>query len=125
MKIDIEQVKELMRALRRYGLSELEIRQGEERITLRREGVVGRRAEAPVNEGAFPLETGGRSPASGLSMPPPPMPTNVGAAAAPEAVDDALETITAPLVGTFYRSSAPGAKAFADVGMVVRVGQIV
>jgi acetyl-CoA carboxylase biotin carboxyl carrier protein len=31
----------------------------------------------------------------------------------------------APMVGSFYRSSAPGAKAFVDVGQTVAAGDIV
>jgi acetyl-CoA carboxylase biotin carboxyl carrier protein len=32
--------------------------------------------------------------------------------------------ITAPMVGTFYASPAPGAKAFVEIGQEVRVGQV-
>jgi acetyl-CoA carboxylase biotin carboxyl carrier protein len=39
------------------------------------------------------------------------------AAAAPEG-----HVIRSPMVGTFYRSSAPGAKAFVDVGQAVKAG---
>jgi acetyl-CoA carboxylase biotin carboxyl carrier protein len=40
----------------------------------------------------------------------------------PEARDENL--VTAPMVGTFYGSPAPGAKAFVEVGQEVRVGQV-
>ena len=33
--------------------------------------------------------------------------------------------VKSPMVGTFYRASSPGAKAFADVGDVVKAGQAV
>jgi acetyl-CoA carboxylase biotin carboxyl carrier protein len=42
--------------------------------------------------------------------------------AASEDVD--LAIIKSPIVGTFYRSSEPGAKPFADVGQQVRKGQV-
>jgi acetyl-CoA carboxylase biotin carboxyl carrier protein len=32
--------------------------------------------------------------------------------------------VTAPMVGTFYASPAPGAKAFVEIGQEVRVGQV-
>ncbi|HET8691225.1 MAG TPA: acetyl-CoA carboxylase biotin carboxyl carrier protein, partial [Steroidobacteraceae bacterium] len=44
------------------------------------------------------------------------------AAAAPAARDENL--VTAPMVGTFYASPAPGAKPFVEVGQEVRVGQV-
>ena len=34
------------------------------------------------------------------------------------------EAITSPIVGTFYRSSEPGAKAFVEVGDIVKKGQV-
>lgn len=36
-----------------------------------------------------------------------------------------LNTIKAPMVGTFYTASSPGAKPFVSVGSVVRKGQTV
>jgi acetyl-CoA carboxylase biotin carboxyl carrier protein len=54
----------------------------------------------------------------------------VPAAAAPipataqaERVPAAENVVTAPMVGTFYASPAPGAKSFVDIGSDVKVGQ--
>ncbi|TBO34518.1 acetyl-CoA carboxylase biotin carboxyl carrier protein [Aquabacterium lacunae] len=47
-------------------------------------------------------------------------------AAAPAAAEAPVETghiVKSPMVGTFYRSSSPGAKAFAEVGDTVKAGQ--
>jgi acetyl-CoA carboxylase biotin carboxyl carrier protein len=44
----------------------------------------------------------------------------VANAAAPEAVSG--YTLRSPMVGTFYRSSGPDAKAFVEVGQAVKVG---
>ncbi|MGH7738948.1 MAG: acetyl-CoA carboxylase biotin carboxyl carrier protein [bacterium] len=49
------------------------------------------------------------------------------AAPAPATVAPASEktlTITAPMVGTFYRSPSPEAKAFAEEGSKIEVGQV-
>ena len=43
-------------------------------------------------------------------------------APAQDAAQAALPTITSPMVGTFYRSSSPGAKAFVEVGSQVKEG---
>jgi acetyl-CoA carboxylase biotin carboxyl carrier protein len=43
----------------------------------------------------------------------------------PEEGADTRIPVLAPLVGTFYASSQPGAKAFAEVGDVVEAGQTV
>ncbi|PUE31060.1 acetyl-CoA carboxylase, biotin carboxyl carrier protein [Limnohabitans sp. Jir61] len=54
----------------------------------------------------------------------------VAAAPAPAAapVVDAApagHTVKSPMVGTFYRSSSPGAKAFAEVGQQVKEGETI
>jgi acetyl-CoA carboxylase biotin carboxyl carrier protein len=44
-------------------------------------------------------------------------------AVAPEV--SALHTVKSPMVGTFYRSSSPGAKAFVEVGDMVKEGDTI
>ena len=46
--------------------------------------------------------------------------------AAPEADDGELEfaIVKSPIVGTFYRASEPGARSFAEVGDIVKKGQV-
>ncbi|MDQ1438171.1 MAG: acetyl-CoA carboxylase biotin carboxyl carrier protein [Acidimicrobiaceae bacterium] len=52
------------------------------------------------------------------------MPSVDGAAGASGAADTSgMASVTAPLVGTFYRSPEPGAKAFVEVGDVVEPEQ--
>ena len=46
------------------------------------------------------------------------------APAAAKAADKPGHVVTAPLVGTFYRSPSPDSAAFVDVGSVVKKGQV-
>jgi acetyl-CoA carboxylase biotin carboxyl carrier protein len=119
MEIDLEQIKALARALRRYDLSKIEIKHGEQCITLERAISGGVAVGAPA---AFPMATGGREAADGTvaaydvtrpSLPPPP------AGDDPQTVE-----ITSPLVGTFYRAPSPTAKPFVEVGSQVKKGQV-
>jgi acetyl-CoA carboxylase biotin carboxyl carrier protein len=110
---DLEELKKLMRAFRRYDLTELEIRQGAATIVLRRNHVTARapsehRAYGDLVEPPFPLPTAGKGDGRFVS-------------AMPDPVDgDADATfITAPLVGTFYRAPGPDAKPFVEVGSTV------
>ena len=48
----------------------------------------------------------------------------VAGGAAPSAAPGTMPVV-APLVGVFYRSSSPGAKAFVEVGDTVERGQVV
>ncbi len=126
MNIDLEQLKRLMRSMRRYDLHELELAQGDERITLRRHPPsVPPHAWAPAPppdaHGAFPMPTGAREVGTGLSHAP-------GANVEPHAhaaEDPSIVTITSPLVGTFYRAASPGARPFVEPGSTVRPGTIV
>lgn len=113
MNIDIEQIERLMQALREHDFHEVEIQQGEERIALRRSGVVAVSAAPALS--AFPMPTGERERATGID--------EVRAPASP-AADPALVTVTSPLVGTFYRSPSPDARAFVEVGSLVRKGTV-
>jgi acetyl-CoA carboxylase biotin carboxyl carrier protein len=39
-------------------------------------------------------------------------------------VDDGLVDFDSPIVGTFYRSPGPDSPAFADVGQMIKKGQV-
>lgn len=42
-----------------------------------------------------------------------------------EEIEGNLSAIKSPMVGTFYRAPAPGAKPYVDVGQIVSAGQVV
>jgi acetyl-CoA carboxylase biotin carboxyl carrier protein len=112
--MDIRKIKKLIELLEESGLAELEISEGEESVRIARYS-----QGAPAAPQAFQVSV--PSPAA------PPAGAAAGtpvasAPAAPAARDENL--VTAPMVGTFYASPAPGAKAFVEVGQEVRVGQV-
>jgi len=43
----------------------------------------------------------------------------------PEELEGNLTPIKSPMVGTFYRAPAPGAKPYVDVGQIISAGQVV
>ncbi len=110
MEIDLKQLRELMRALKQFELTEIVIEKGDEKIKLRRGDESG---------GALPMLT---APATSLTVPPP---TSVILPAYSSAKASSAEGvfITSPFVGTFYRSPSPNDPPFADVGASVKAGQ--
>ena len=114
MDIDVEQLRELMAALREFELDELEIRSGDERITLRRGG-----ASATAVASMTPMV------AHVPSMPPPPAtPTGAASPASPEEEEEeGVVYITSPFVGTFYRAPNPNADPFVQKGGSFTKGQ--
>jgi acetyl-CoA carboxylase biotin carboxyl carrier protein len=89
----------------------------------RLEGSTVRRFSVQAGETKIEIE---RTAAGGVAAAPA---TGAAAAAAPAAPEEAeldgRHPITAPLVGTFYRASGPGAKPFVEEGDVVDEGQTV
>jgi len=83
-------------------------------------------------EGKVRIVKGGGAMVQGYQMPAVPMAAPVAAApvaAAPVAPAPAAapvvtgHTVKSPMVGTFYRSASPGAKAFVELGSVVKEGE--
>ena len=111
--MDIRKIKKLIELLEESGLAELEISEGEESVRIARFT-----PGAPQAPQALQISM----PAAATTGPAAPAHPPTAAAAAPAARDENL--VTAPMVGTFYISPAPGAKPFVEVGQEVRIGQV-
>lgn len=107
--MDIRKVKKLIEMLEESSLAEIEIREGEEAIRISRSSTTG----APVVH-MTPAHVAPAHPAPAAGAP-------VPAAAVPAAAP-AGHAVASPMVGTFYRSSTPGAAPFVDIGSQVNVG---
>jgi acetyl-CoA carboxylase biotin carboxyl carrier protein len=116
--MEYKQIQELVKMINKSNISELSIKEGEFEITIKQEsGLTG----TPVY--AQPMVMS--APAAPVA---PVAPPAAGAApAAPEASaavsNDKLHTIKSPMIGTFYRSSAPDKPPFVNVGDDVKPGQ--
>jgi acetyl-CoA carboxylase biotin carboxyl carrier protein len=117
--MDIRKVKKLIELLEESGVSEIEIKEGEESVRISRHptGMVHTFAPPGAFSGGYPPAypaTSGAAPGA-----------QAGAAALPPAAADSTENaVTAPMVGTFYSAPAPGAKAFVEIGSEVKPGDV-
>jgi acetyl-CoA carboxylase biotin carboxyl carrier protein len=113
--MDIRKVKKLIELLEESGVAEIEIKEGEESVRISRMG-----ANAPVTHYVqAPMAMPAAAPA-----PAPAAPARAVAAEPAEPEGPRPEnTVTAPMVGTFYSAAAPGASAFVDIGQEVKIGQ--
>ncbi|MFM7393772.1 MAG: acetyl-CoA carboxylase biotin carboxyl carrier protein [Cyanobium sp.] len=116
MQLDHDQLRQLLALLGDSDIQELKLEGDDFRLEVRR----NLPAPAPLAVLPAPLP----------AAVPQPAPVPAAAPAAPSAPPPAaaaarsdLQTITAPMVGTFYRSPAPGEPPFVDVGSRVAVGQ--
>jgi acetyl-CoA carboxylase biotin carboxyl carrier protein len=107
--MDIRKVKKLIELLEESGISELEISEGEESVRISRHPRMA--MQAPM-AASMPMAAA------------PPGPATPATAAGEHKPRNDDNTVTSPMVGTYYSASAPGAKAFVDLGTEVKVGQI-
>jgi acetyl-CoA carboxylase biotin carboxyl carrier protein len=114
--MDLRKLKKLIDLVQESGIAELEITEGEEKVKIVKGGGV---TLTPL---AAPATT---APAAAQALTTTAM--QAAAAAAPDEPPAGQEghVIKAPMVGTFYRASAPEAKPFAEVGDSVKAGQTV
>ncbi len=105
MKFDLATVKTLISLMEAHGLTELEVEEGGHKVRLAKAGSPTVVAASPV-QAPMPLGV-------------PPGTANGTAYASPAAPQEDLYTFPSPLVGTFYRASAPDAAPYASVGDTV------
>ena len=108
--MDIRKVKKLIELLQESGIAEIEITEGEESVR------ISRYQGAP--QMMSPMAPAYQQAPAAVAQAP-------AAAAIPAVASPAAKpehTVTAPMVGTYYGSPAPGAKAFVDIGSEVNVG---
>lgn len=112
--MDVRKIKKLIDLLEDSDVAEIEIKEGEDSVRISRVST----SAAP----AMPLQQ--------YYAPPPMMPQAPIAAVTPATAAVANDkpaaptghVLESPMVGTFYRSSSPGAKSFVEVGQAVKVG---
>lgn len=117
--LDIRKLKELIRLMVENELTEIDLKDEKETVSLRREG-----SQAPVVQvspapAAPPAAPAPVAPAAPAPAPAAPAPAAAPAAEPSPADTSNLEQITSPMVGTFYSAAKPESPAFANVGDTV------
>jgi acetyl-CoA carboxylase biotin carboxyl carrier protein len=110
--MDLRKLKTLIDLVSESSISELEITEAEGKVRIVKAG-------HPM-VGAMPVASVAAAPAV---LAPAAAATPVAAPAAAAAELPEAKVIKSPMVGTFYRSASPGAKAFVDVGSTVKAGE--
>jgi len=118
--MDIRKIKKLIELLDESGIAEIEIKEGEEAVRISRMPPAGAMVHALPPQGwAEPSRA-----APPLAPAPEAAGQGSGVGESPMKPKPNEHVITAPMVGTFYASSSPGAKAFVEIGDEVKVGQV-
>ena len=112
--MDLRKLKTLIDLVSDSNVSELEITEAEGKVRIVKGGV-----GAPTHYAPQPVAM--LAPQAAVATAPVPLaPEPAAAPAAP-----AAHVVKSPMVGTFYRSASPGAKAFVEVGDAIKEGETV
>jgi len=108
--MDIRKVKKLMELLEQSGMSEIEIKEGEESVKISRYG------NAPLMTPTIPQQPAAMATPSQVES------TTTATDKGAEVSDD---LISSPMVGTYYSAPSPSAKPFVTVGQHVNKGDTI
>ena len=106
--MDIRKIRKLIELLEETGISEIEIKEGEESLRLSRHS---HWVEPPApRQAPPPVHVMHHAPASTAAEPPSPAPMSLA------------HHVRSPMVGTLYTSPSPDTPAFVTIGKQVKVG---
>lgn len=111
--MDLRKLKKLIDLVEESGISELELTEGEEKVRISRnlpQAATQQIHYAPAPQ--YAAQAPSPAPASAAPV----------TASAPAAAEVSGHEVKSPMVGTFYKSPSPDAKAFVEIGATVAVG---
>ena len=120
--MDFKQIQELIKMINKSNIGEVTIEEKGFKLTIKqKEEPVQNVIAAPVHNlpmmTAMPQQNSAAQTAAHVTAPDKPKTADT--------VADNLITIKSPMIGTFYRSSAPGKAAFVEIGDDVTTGKVV
>lgn len=110
--MDIRKVKKLMELLEESGMSEIEIKEGEESVKISRYGNSPAPAQNPIQSFVQQQAPVSSAPTSQTASP-------------NEQPQETGQSVTSPMVGTFYSAPSPTAKPFVSIGQKINQGDTV
>jgi len=117
----LEELRVLVEFLKANGIAEFDMEQDDLKVRIKFAG-----EPAAASGGGFDLAQLSRLMGSAPAAPPA-APVSAGKSAAaelPSVLEEKLQEVKSPIVGTFYESPSPGAPPFVKVGDQVEVGQV-
>lgn len=120
--MEFKQIQELIKAINKSNISELSIEDGDFKITIKQENSVGEMqyVTVPAIPQAMPVM---QQPVAAPQIAAP-QPSAAAAQPAAAPASDKLVTVKSPMIGTFYRSSAPDKPSFVNVGDDIKQGDV-
>ncbi|MDS4027552.1 MAG: acetyl-CoA carboxylase biotin carboxyl carrier protein [Candidatus Contendobacter sp.] len=119
--MDIRKIKKLIELLESSAVAEIEIKEGEDSVRISRHPQNGASVMMPSQPPLWAAPAAYGFPPTAPVMPVPAPPT---ATPDPTPAAEVIpgHVLRSPMVGTFYRSAAPGGKPFIEIGQHVNTG---
>lgn len=111
--MDLRKLKTLIDLVAESDIAELEVTEGESKVRIVKSSANPQNQMVMLQPQQMHQQYSAQMPSS----------APVEAAAAPVAAVETGHVVKSPMVGTFYRSSAPGAAAFVEVGSTIKEGE--
>ena len=119
MELEFNELRELLTVINQTDIAEFILKSGEFELMVRKGAPLGEHTppanDSPSGVASPPVSTSALASVAVSSAPPP----------SSSRASEKLLTVTAPMVGTFYRSPAPDEPPFVDMGDRIRPGQTV
>lgn len=117
--MDIKEIREILRLLDRYGIQDFTLQRGENKIRIRKGGLLEEAVQVKYREapvvGAPPAAPAAEAAPAPQAPPPPGDQLTVG---------ENQFLVTSPIVGTFYRAPSPESPPYVEVGSAVSKGAV-
>lgn len=115
--MDLRKLKTLIDLVSESNVSELEITEAEGKVRIVK--------SAPAAVAQVVAMAPAPAPVAAAPATPSDAPVAMPVTSAPVAAAASGHIVKSPMVGTFYRSSSPGAKPFAEVGQTIKEGETI
>ena len=115
--MDLRKIKKLIELVEESGIAELEVKSGDEAIRIARPVLSMGAGMAPVTINTPAAATDPNDTSANAS-------SNISPAQQPGPTTPSVE-VRAPMAGTFYAASEPGAPSFCSPGTQVAIGDVV
>lgn len=112
--MDLRKLKTLIDLVAESSIAELEVTEGESKVRIVKSSPLPQNQVVMMQPSAMPQAAA-----------PAPAPAPGAAPVAPVAAEPQGHVVKSPMVGTFYRSSSPGAAPFIEIGSSVKVGDTI
>ena len=113
----IEEIQDLIHTVVASGIAELEVQRGENRVWIKRHGGV-------TQEIMIPAAAPGVHVAPPVHAAPAAAPATGSGGGLADLTDPSLQTVTSPIVGTFYEAQSPGSPPFTQIGDRIQPGKV-